>query len=144
MGVGQDLRKIGTWCQTGFDQIAACHKGASHVVAVNRQTFPQKGFVGFRILRRKLPQSVSPITLHLLPQREAVISTVLVQNSSGTWQEADFHQSGSYLVFPVADDTCTVALVEEIPIPWHLIAIPFALAAIVIIVILVIRKKKAK
>ena len=91
-----------------------------------------------------LPKSVSPITLHLLPQREAMISTVLVQNSSGTWQEADFHQSGSYLVFPVADDTCAVALVEEIPIPWHLIAIPFALAAIAIIVIVVIRKKKAK
>lgn len=89
-----------------------------------------------------LPQGVSPITIHLLPQQEAAISTVLVQSGSGTWQEVAFHQSGSYLVFPVADDTCAVALVEDVPIPWHLVAIPFVLAAVLTIVILVIRKKK--
>ena len=91
-----------------------------------------------------LPQGVSPITVHLLPQREAAISTVLVQSANGTWQEVAFHQSGSYLVFPVADDTCAVALVTDVPIPWHLIAIPFVLAAVLVIVIVIIRKKKAK
>ena len=90
----------------------------------------------------QLPQSVSPITLHLLPQSESLISTVLVQSSNGNWQEVEFHQAGSYLVFPVADDACAVALVEEIPIPWHLIAIPFAVAAILVVVLVIIRKKK--
>lgn len=89
-----------------------------------------------------LPQSVKPVTLRLLPQREAIVSIVLAQNSSGAWQEVSFHQDGSYLVFPVSEDTCAVALVEETPIPWHLIAIPFVLVAALIIVIVGIRKRK--
>lgn len=91
-----------------------------------------------------LPKGVSPVTLHLLPQQEATVSIVLTQNESGVWQEVSFHQDGSYLVFPVAEDTCAIALVEETPIPWHLIAIPFAAAAILVVVIVIIRKKKAK
>ena len=89
-----------------------------------------------------LPQSGSPITVRLHPNTEATISTVLLKDSSGTWQEAPFQQDGSYLVFAVAEDTCAVALVEEIPIPWRLIVIPFILAAVLVIVIVAIRKKK--
>ena len=89
-----------------------------------------------------LPQSIQPVTLRLLPQREATVSIVLAQNSSGAWQEVSFHQDGSYLVFPVSEDICAVALVEETRISWHLIAIPFVLVAALIIVIVGIRKRK--
>ena len=90
----------------------------------------------------QLPQSGSPVTLRVLPQREAVVSAVLVQSSNGRWQEVTFWQVGSYLVADVAEDTCAVALVEETPFAWHLIAIPFGVAALVVIVAVVIRKRK--
>ncbi len=90
----------------------------------------------------RLPQSITPTTLRLYPQTEAAISVVLTQNSDGSWQEVSFHSDGSYLVFPVSQDTCAVALVEETPIPWLLVAIPFALAAALIVLIVVLRKKK--
>lgn len=90
----------------------------------------------------RLPQSIAPTTLHLHPQTESPISIVLAQNSSGAWQKIPFHQDGSYLVFDLGEDTCAVALVEEAPIPWLLIAIPFALVAVLIIVIAILRKKK--
>jgi hypothetical protein len=92
----------------------------------------------------QLPQSGSPVTLRLLPQREAVVSAVLVQSSNGRWQEVTFRQVGSYLVVDVAEDTCAVALVEETPFAWHLIAIPFGVAALVVIVAVVIRKRKQR
>ena len=89
-----------------------------------------------------LPESVSPVTLHLMQQQEGEVRTVLVQSSSGTWQEAAFRKDGSYLVLAVGEDTCAVALVEQTPIPWLLVAIPFAAVVILIIAIVVIRKKK--
>jgi hypothetical protein len=90
----------------------------------------------------QLPKSGNPITLRLLPQKEAVVSAVLVQSSNGRWQEVAFRQVGSYLVADVAEDPCAVALVEETPFAWLLIAIPFGVAALVVIVAVVIRKKK--
>lgn len=89
-----------------------------------------------------LPESLSPITLRLLPKEDTAPNRVLVQGADGTWQDTPFQQVGSYLVFPVDEDVCAVALVEEAPIPWHLIAIPFAAIAVLVITVVAIRKKK--
>jgi hypothetical protein len=90
----------------------------------------------------ELPQSSGPITVRLHPHTQADISVVLVQDGSGRWQEVPMHKDGSYLVFAVAEDACAVALVEQIPVPWHLVAIPFVAAAVLVIVLVVIRKKR--
>jgi hypothetical protein len=89
-----------------------------------------------------LPESLTPMSLRILPAEGSTPNLVLVQNSSGTWQEVPSQYIGSYLVFSVEDDTCAVVLAEDTPFPWLLVALPFALIAVGIVTLVFIRKKK--
>ena len=89
-----------------------------------------------------LPESLTPMSLRILPAEGSTPNLVLVQDSSGTWQEVPSQYIGSYLVFSVEDDTCAVVLAEDTPFPWHWVALPFALIALGIATFVFIRKKK--
>ena len=118
--------------------------GPGETVAVTDGAAPQVGKrqIVTETVGIQMPESGSSVSLRVLPQKEAAVSTILVQSGNGSWQEVAFQQVGSYLVLEVEADTCAVALVEEIPFAWHLIAIPFGAAALVVIVAVIIRKKK--
>lgn len=92
-----------------------------------------------------LPQSQTDLILRfLLPNDHSADSVILqLQNADGTWTDAPFAVSGSYLVFPAAEDIQALRLqtVEENYALYIWIGIGIA---IVLGVIVLVSKKKKK
>lgn len=89
----------------------------------------------------------STARLWLPEQEDSDRWKLLIRGSDGSWQQASFVRNGSYLVFPLAQTSADIAVVQQalqLPIEYVIGAAVLGLAVVILILLLILRRNRKR